>query len=148
MQYKLRQSMNALGATVLFATGLFGPRCGFSQEQASKYREHGKIVATGTTGHTEAEVTVYSHTYKVETDKAILELDCGKTPTFGLIKNGKVGPECGGDKKLQIGDEIEFWIDKDAVYVSVTKGKNKREEKLRIMSRELKREPDKSKSAQ
>jgi hypothetical protein len=50
-----------------------------------------------------------------------------------------MGEECGGSKKLQVGDVIHFRIDKDRAYIPITKAYNSAgEEKLRILSTALK----------
>jgi len=65
-------------------------------------------------------------------------LECGHRPLFG-----STGDECGGSKKLQIGDVIHFRIDKDKAYIPITKTDNSAaEEKFRILSTALK--PDES----
>ena len=44
----------------------------------------------------------------VETDTKSYLLECGHKPVFGSM-----GEECGGSKKLQLGDVIHFRIEKD-----------------------------------
>ena len=56
-------------------------------------------------GHGGGTYSAYSHTYKIETDTKIFELDCGKTAMFHSTGEG-----CGGNKKLEIGDVIHFRI--------------------------------------
>jgi hypothetical protein len=61
-------------------------------------------------------------------------LECGHKPVFGTT-----GEECGGNKKLQIGDVIHFRIEKDKAYIPITKTDSSvGEEKLRILSTTLK----------
>jgi hypothetical protein len=51
---------------------------------------------------------------------------------------GTMGEECGGTKKLQIGDAIHFRIDKNEAYIPITKTDNSTaEEKLHILSTAL-----------
>src|ERR1700686_1171686 len=80
-------------------------------KQTKTYPESGKVIGIGQNEHTKSHprtgnnmgggtYSVYSHTYKIETDTKIYEVDCGKTPMF----LGGTGHECGGDKPLQIGD--------------------------------------------
>ena len=113
------------------------------------YPESGKVIASGLNEHTKSHpawggqngspahgggtYSVYSHTYKIETDTKIFELDCGKTAMFHSTGEG-----CGGDKKLEIGDAIHFRIEKDSFYIPLADGS---EQKLRILSQELKPEP-------
>jgi hypothetical protein len=77
--------------------------------------------------------SVYSHTYKIETDTKIYEMDCGKTPMFF----GSTGKECGGDKPLQIGDVIHFRVEKGSAHIPLSDGS---EQKLRILNEEAKPE--------
>lgn len=119
---------------IAVALVLVAPKSALSDDQAKSYPEQGKIVGTGTTGHTKGQGTAYSHTYKVETDKAILEVDCGKTPFIG----SGIGKECGGDKKLQMGDEVRFRIEKSSIFIPITEGDLHHEQKLRIMAQEAK----------
>jgi hypothetical protein len=82
--------------------------------------------------------TAFTRTYKVETDTKVFELDFGKMPFFA-----RTGGECGGDKKLQIGDTIQFRTQKEWAYIPITgkddSGRPKAsEQRLRILSEELK----------
>ena len=123
-----------------------------AEKEAKAYPEQGKIVGMGTSGHTISSGggmvmngtgninthsrEVYTHVYKVETDTKIYELDCGKKPTFH-----STGAECGGDKKFEIGDVIHFRVENGWAHVSVTKGGQSEEQKLRILSEEMRPEP-------
>jgi hypothetical protein len=107
----------------------------FADKKPKSYPESGKVIGRGTTGHTRGNGTAYSQTYKVETDKAVFLLDCGKLPFMG-----GTGGECGGEKKIQIGDVLHFRIDKNYVYIPVADlsgATGSDEEKLRIISQEL-----------
>jgi hypothetical protein len=108
-----------------------------ADKKPKTYPETGKVIGLGTTPHTRGNGTVYSHTYKVETDTTVFLLDCGKLP----FMTG-TGGECGGDRrKIQLGDVIHFRIEKSDVYISapdLTGGAGSDEEKLRIISQELK----------
>ncbi|MGA7293478.1 MAG: hypothetical protein WBW85_13145 [Terriglobales bacterium] len=108
------------------------------------YPESGKVTGIGQNEHTKTHpqtgnnmgggsYSVYSHTYKIETDTRIYELDCGKTPMF----LGSTGHECGGDKPLQIGDVIHFRVEKGSVHIPLSNGS---EQKLRILNEEAKPE--------
>jgi hypothetical protein len=107
-----------------------------ADKKPKTYPESGKVIGLGTTPHTRGNGTVYSHTYKVETDTNIFLLDCGKLP----FMTG-TGGECGGQHKIQLGDVIHFRIEKSDVYISapdLAGGTGSDEEKLRIISQELK----------
>jgi len=108
-----------------------------ADKKPKSYPETGKVIGLGTTPHTRGHGTVYSHTYKVETESAIFLLDCGKLPFVA-----GTGGECGGEqRKIQLGDVIRFRIEKSDVYISapdLTGGAGSDEEKLRIISQELK----------
>ena len=135
----------------------------FAEKQPATYPEEGKITATGQNEHTKTSGggmitngtgnmnthtrTMYSHVYTVQTDTKVYQLDCGKLPAFH-----STGGECGGDKKFELGDVIHFRVEKGTAYVSVTDGGKPGEQKLRILSEQLrpdakptdKPEPDKS----
>ena len=116
------------------------PIAGIAQKPAKSYPEEGKVIGRGTTEHTMGPTSFYTQVYKVQTDKVIYVLDCGKKPFFG-----KTGAECGGEQKMQIGDVIHFRIEKNWVYILVTEPgiqAGAQEQKLRIMSQEMK--PDAS----
>jgi hypothetical protein len=124
---------------VLFAGALLALAQGeaLADKKPKTYPETGKVIGLGTTPHTRGHGTVYSHTYKVETDNAIFLLDCGKLPFMA-----GTGAECGGEqRKLQLGDEIHFRIEKSDAYISapdLSGGTGSDEERLRIISQELK----------
>lgn len=113
-------------------------------KEPKTYPESGKVIGIGQTEHTKTHpktgnnmgggsYSVYSHTYKIETDTKIYELDCGKTPMF----LGSTGKACGGDKPLQIGDVIHFRVEKDSARIPLS---DSSEQKLRILSEEAKPE--------
>ena len=109
----------------------------FAKEDPKTYTEVGKVTGTGTHG----ERPSFTRTYKVETDTKIYLLDCGKTAFLpGFIPGTtSTGGECGGVKKLQIGDEIHFRTKKEWVYIPITEsGQTGSEQKLRILSEDLK----------
>jgi hypothetical protein len=114
-----------------------------ASKEPKTYPESGKVIGIGQNEHTKTHpktgnnmgggsYSVYSHTYKIETDTKIYELDCGKTPMFGTT-----GHECGGDKPLQIGDVIHFRVEKGSAHIPLPNGS---EQKLRILSEEAKPE--------
>lgn len=129
----------ALSALVIFALAGIA----FAKKEPKTYPEEGKVVGLGTNGHTadnhgmfstNKTVTKYSHTYKIQTEKEVLELDCGKIPFYS---NSKTGDECGGDKPIKIGDVIHFRIENGWAYIPVTEatdGGKQSEQKLRILS--------------
>lgn len=112
-------------------------------KEAKAYPESGKVIGVGQSEHTKTHpntgniggdtYSVYSHTYKIETDTKIYELDCGKTPMF----IGTTGGQCGGDKPLQIGDLIHFRVEKGSAHILLSNGS---EQKLRILNEEAKPE--------
>ena len=78
-----------------------------------------------------------TRTYKISTDSKIYELDCGKHPMFSRTPG-----ECGGDKKLQIGDSIHFRMEKNWAYLPVaTTVESSGEQRLRILREEAKPQP-------
>jgi hypothetical protein len=106
----------------------------FAEKEAKTYPEEGKIVATGLTEWVVNRQHQHAHTYTVVTSTRSYLLECGHKPLFGSM-----GEECGGSKKLQVGDVIHFRIDKDRAYIPITKAYNSAgEEKLRILSTALK----------
>ena len=106
------------------------PECVLAKKESKTYPEEGKIVATGLTGWVINRQHQYAHTYTVVTDTRSYLLECGHKPVFGTT-----GEECGGVKKLQIGDVIHFRIEKDQAYIPITKVDNSAgEEKLHILS--------------
>jgi hypothetical protein len=115
-----------------------------AEKEPKTYPETGKVIGIGQNEHTKnhpktgnntggGSYSVYSHTYKIETDTKIYELDCGKTPMF----LGSTGQECGGDKPLQIGDVIHFRVEKGTAHIPLSNGS---EQKLRILNEEAKPE--------
>ena len=110
----------------------------FAKNEPKAYSEMGKITGTGTHG----DGPGFTRTYKVETDTKVYLLDCGKNPFLVIPGTTSIGGECGGDKKLQIGDEIHFRTKKEWVYIPITEsGQAGFEQKLRIISPDLKPGP-------
>lgn len=135
------KSRNTLLFSVLVIFAVAG--IAFAKKEPKSYPEEGKVVGLGTNGHTadnhgffgtNKTLTKYSHTYKIQTEKEVLELDCGKIPFYS---NSKTGDECGGDKPIKIGDAIHFRIDNGWAYIPITEaadGGKESEQKLRILS--------------
>ena len=118
------------------------------------YPEEGKIIATAVN---ELPVTTYTHTgrqnggstvpvrsirrtriYTIQTATKTYELDCGKAPHMFSTKI----VECGGDKKLEIGDTVHFRIEKGWAYIPAPEAADPtQEQKLRVLNEELKTEP-------
>jgi len=139
------RSKPAFGVLVLCVSVLSSSLVAFAKRESKAYPESGKVIGTGLNEHTKSHpawsdpngtshgggaYSAYSHTYRVETDTRIYELDCGKTAMFH-----STGKACGGDKGLQIGDVIHFRIEKDSFFIPLPDGS---EQKLRIVSQDLK----------
>ena len=137
MQRNLKRFVRCLpAAIVIFLAVMIPVRTLLPKDQPKTYPEEGKIVGSGTTARAVAAGnttrTVFTHTYKVATDTKIFELDCNKVPFIT-----STGGECGGDKKLAIGDSIHFRIQKSWAYIPITDSGQPAEQKLRILSEEL-----------
>jgi hypothetical protein len=123
----------AVLAVFILALGLLSVTV-FANKEPKTYPEEGKIVATGLSEWVVNSKHQSAHTYTVVTDAKSYLLECSHKPVFGSM-----GEECGGSKKLQLGDVIHFRIEKDLVYIPITKTDNSvAEEKLRILSTALK----------
>lgn len=133
----------SLSLLPLFVFALAVLTVAMGEKEPRTYPESGKVIGIGQSEHTKnhpqtgngmggGSYSVYSHTYKIETDTKIYELDCGKTPMFG-----STGKECGGDKPLQIGDVIHFRVEKGTAHIPLSNGS---EQKLRILNEEAKPE--------
>jgi hypothetical protein len=120
-------------AVFVLALGLL-PFSALANKDAKGYPEEGKIMATGLTEWVINNQHQHAHTYTVVSNGKSYILECGHKPVFGSM-----GEECGGNKKLQIGDVIHFRIEKEKVFIPITKTDNTAgEEKLIILSTELK----------
>ena len=124
-----------LGLIPLFVLALgIVPGIAFASKEPKTYPEEGRIVATGLNEWVINRQHQFSHTYTVVTNTKSYLLECGHRPVFGSM-----GEECGGSKKLQIGDVIHFRIDKNQAFIPITKIDNSAaEEKLHILSTALK----------
>jgi len=127
-------SLQKFGVLLLGGALLLASFTAHAQKPAKSYPEEGKVIGRGTTEHTMGVTNYFTQTYKVQTDKVVYVLDCGKKPFFG-----KTGAECGGEKKIEVGDTIHFRIEKNSVYIPVKDPvvAGMSEEKLRIMSQEI-----------
>jgi hypothetical protein len=150
MQYDRGRSVRISGVRLLLTIALVVlPGTAMAKHEPKTYPESGKVIATGLNQHNKSHpvsggqngtpvtgggtYTVYSHTYKIETDTKIYELDCGKVPMFFHT----TGKGCGGEKEVELGDAIRFRIEKDSAYISLPDGS---EQKLRLLNQELKPE--------
>jgi hypothetical protein len=128
----------------------------FAKKPPKTYPEEGKVVGSGTGQHTSGGGlimgtpssvnvrTIYTRTYKIETATKVYELDCGKPPAMFSSNPG----ECGGEKKIQIGDVIHFRTEKGWAYLPLSETTHDSysnaeqtssgEQKLRILSENLK----------
>jgi hypothetical protein len=115
-----------LALTLLSATS-------FANKDPKSYPEEGKIMATGLSEWVSNSKHQHAHTYTVVSGAKSYLLECSHKPVFGSM-----GEECGGTKKLQIGDVIHFRIEKDHVFIPISKPDNSAaEERLLIMSTAL-----------
>ena len=99
-------------------------------------KEHplqGTVTAVGTSQDTTGggSTPVFTHvhrTYTVRTDTRVFVLEC----PYDMDALHILAPsECGGKKKIAIGDAIHFRLKKDHAYVLTSQGKD---EKLRVVS--------------
>jgi len=136
MQSNIRKNVRIFAVLVLSVLTVIVPAGTLSAKRQPKtYSEEGKVIAKGL--H-EYAVEKYSHTYTVVTNTRVYLLDCQEEP--GLESTG---PDCGGDKKIQIGDVIHFRTDKGWAFIAVTgidrpSGERRDfEQRLRILKEEL-----------
>ena len=135
------QSRRKLFPAIFFLLTLFLPITTFASKQPKTYPEEGKIVAVGLNTYSVGASKLYTHTYTVLTGTKRYILDCDKKPFLG-----KTGAECGGDKKLQIGDVIHFRVEKSSAYIPIAETLSpieppkQSEQKLKILSEELRPE--------
>jgi hypothetical protein len=149
MLHHLNAARHLVKAFVLIILCLsFSVENSFAGKAPKTYPEEGKVVGIGSAEHYNR---THSHLYKVETATTLFLLDCGTRLGFS-------GGECGGEKKLQIGDVIHFRVEKEWAYIAVTQtstnenGTEKKqagEQKLRIVREELLSgtQPDKNDAA-
>jgi len=129
MQHDRGFGRSITGALILFILALSFPVATISaKKQPKTYPEDGRIIGTGTS-------QFLTRTYKVVTDTRTYELDCGKRRNMCSQTPG----ECGGDKKLQIGDVLHFRIEKGHAYIQVPKTVDGTgEQQLRVVREETK----------
>ena len=127
MKHEDRVRKLAIGiAATIFVVAMIQPVA--RAENTHVYPIAGKIV-----GRSANQIT-RTVTYRVLTESKIYELDCGKHAVFSSTP-----PECGGEKKLQIGDEIHFRLEKNKAYLPVESSVDPSgEQKLRILREEAK----------
>ena len=126
IENQLRCFLSVLAIFTMVSSVLAGAI--FAKNVPKNYPEEAKVTGIGTDEHANR---VHSHVYKLETENKILVLDCGTR--FGFS-----GGECGGDKKIQIGDVIHFRREKNSAYIPITYSGEQTEQKLRIVSEEMK----------
>ena len=127
----------------LFFLLLALPLASSGKEKQKDFPLTGKITGKGQNQHTSSSggnnnIPVhtqvhFSHTYKIETDTRVYEVDCGKTAMFHTE-----GPECGGEQPLDIGTVLHFRVEKNSILISLPNGK---EQKLRILEESAKPDP-------
>jgi hypothetical protein len=135
-----RTSLPVFFTLALFVLALV-PMIAAAKSAEKTYPMTGKVVGMGQNqsqvrtapGPNGGSRTVYFHTYKVETESRIYDLDCEKA---ALVHN--TGKECGGDQPLDIRSVLQFRIEKGEVYIQLPDAK---EQKLRILSEDAKPEP-------
>jgi Cu/Zn superoxide dismutase len=98
-----------------------------------QYPVEGTVTALGTnqetTGGSNTSVTSMTHrTYTVKTPTRIFVLECPYWMDGFHIHSPS---ECGGSKKIELGDTIHFRVQKRNAYVPTAKGK---EQKLAVLS--------------
>jgi hypothetical protein len=118
--------LDALAVFVFLLT--FPLETASAKKQPKAYPEEGKIVATSINQVTR------TRTYNVVTEARAYEFDCGIHPDLFSSTPG----ECGGDKKLQIGNVIHFRFEKGRAYIPVSKTVEPAgEQGLRVIREEL-----------
>ena len=156
MQYRMRsgsQFWRAIPArtfTVLTLALVLSPSSSWAKKEPKTYPIEGKVSGTTisevpyTSSTNNGKTTTTTRgiartlTYIVQTDTKTYELNCGKRPRIFSTTPG----ECGGDKKIQIGDVIHFRVNKGWAYVSITEsGQTDPEQKMRILNEDLKADP-------
>ena len=120
-----------LGLHFIFLFSLVFPAVLFSG--GKDHPLQGTVTALGTsqetTGGGTTNVLTFEHrTYTVKTDARIFVLECPYSMT-GL----RIGPsECGGKKKIALGDTIHFRLEKkNKAFILIDQGK---EQRLRVIS--------------
>ena len=101
------------------------------------YPIEGTVTALGTSqettgGGSTSTSTVVHRTYTVKTPTRVFVLQCPYWMNGFHIHSAS---ECGGKKKIEIGDAIRFRVEKNRAHVLTSEGK---EEKLGIVSEAMK----------
>ncbi len=105
--------------------------------------EQGKVTALGTRqettgGGTGSVLTSEHRTYTVKTDNRVFVLECPYFMRIGI----RIGPsECGGKRKIALGDTIHFRLEKNNAFILDDRGKD---QKLRVISEEIKADANSS----
>jgi len=112
--------------------------------EGKEYPMQGTVIALGTSQETtgggsitggEGSTSVVSHvhrTYTVKTSTRVFVLEC---PHWMDGFHIHAPSECGGKKKIEIGDAIRFRVEKNRAHVLTAEGK---EEKLGVVSEAMK----------
>lgn len=101
--------------------------------RGKEYPAQGTVIALGTSqeptgGGEPGSFTPIHRTYTVRTPTRVFVLECPHWMNGFHVHSPS---ECGGKKKIEIGDAIRFRIEKNHACVSTAEGK---EEKLRVVS--------------
>src|ERR1700694_756192 len=139
-----RQSTQTFSVLVIFIFAVVVLQgIAIAKHQPKTYPESGKVIAGGLNqltvdgpamGSAGGSVqTKYTHTYKVQTEGRVYDLDSASLRMLGgATGRGGVGP-----KPLEIGDVIHFRTEKGSAYIPLPDGS---EQKLRILHEELRPE--------
>jgi Cu/Zn superoxide dismutase len=120
-----------LGLCLILFCCIASPNIVFAGEK--QYPVEGIVTTLGTsqetTGGSNTPVTNIMHrTYTVKTSTRILVLECPYWMNGFHIHSPS---ECGGSKKIELGDTIHFRVQKRHAYVQTAEGK---EQKLAVLS--------------
>jgi len=96
-----------------------------------QYPIEGTVTALGTQRETNGEIYNTHRTYTVKTPTRVFVLECPYDMT-GIHISGP--SECGGKKKIAIGDTIRLRVNEDYAYLPTDNGK---EQKLSILSESI-----------
>lgn len=103
-----------------------------------EYPIEGTVTALGTNqelmGGGSTPVSTLHRTYTVRTPTEVLLLEC---PYWMNGFHVHSPSECGGKKKIEIGNTVHFRVEKDRAYMQTDMGK---EQKLKILSQSMKDE--------
>ena len=99
--------------------------------RSKEYPMQGTVTALGTSQETSGSTLVSTNlrrTYTVKTPTRVFVLECPYMMNGFHIHSPS---ECGGKKKIEIGDAIRFTVEKGRAFLLTAEGK---EEKLRVVS--------------